>query len=504
MSRWIFLAEEKKDLQWLAQHDLPAVHVDDYLTGAQSMGGKRNIHLLNLCRSSRYLSIGYYASLLAEARHHDVLPSVSTLLDVSRRGLIRLRSDLLETSRIRTLLNKYASKEDGLQRFEMNVYFGRCAYPELAEIARQAYELFPAPLLRVLFQRSRQADEWALEDLRLLTLPKIPRTEASLFLQQVAIFTKQRQRRTTKASKQARFDLAILVDAEERLAPSDEGALKKFERAGRALGLHVERINRRDYTQLAKFDALFIRETTGINHHTYRFAKKAERGGMVVIDDPTSILRCTNKVYLAELLRANRVPTPTSIIAGPQDLDGLEQALGYPMVLKIPDGSFSLGVELVKDREQLEQIASELFAKSELILGQEFLYTEYDWRIGILAGRPLYACQYFMSKRNWKIVEHQADGGVRHGRWKTYPIEQAPPDIVATALHAANLIGDGLYGVDLKQTTKGPVVIEVNDIPSIDSGVEDQVLKDQLYREIMGEFLRRLEIRVLSGSIPHK
>jgi glutathione synthase/RimK-type ligase-like ATP-grasp enzyme len=69
-------------------------------------------------------------------------------------------------------------------------------------------------------------------------------------------------------------------------------------------------------------------------------------------------------------------------------------------------------------------------------------------------------------------------------------------------LHAASLIGDGLYGVDLKQTPKGPVVIEVNDNPSIDSGVEDQVLKDQLYREIMGEFLRRLEIRALSGLSP--
>lgn len=57
---------------------------------------------------------------------------------------------------------------------------------------------------------------------------------------------------------------------------------------------------------------------------------------------------------------------------------------------------------------------------------------------------------------------------------------------------------------DMKQTLKGPVVIEVNDNPSIESGVEDQVLKDQLYREIMGEFLRRLEIRALSGSMPHK
>jgi glutathione synthase/RimK-type ligase-like ATP-grasp enzyme len=38
-------------------------------------------------------------------------------------------------------------------------------------------------------------------------------------------------------------------------------------------------------------------------------------------------------------------------------------------------------------------------------------------------------------------------------------------------------------------------VIEVNDNPNIDSGVEDQYLGDELYRLIMSEFLRRLEDR---------
>ena len=36
-------------------------------------------------------------------------------------------------------------------------------------------------------------------------------------------------------------------------------------------------------------------------------------------------------------------------------------------------------------------------------------------------------------------------------------------------------------------------LIEVNDNPSIDAGVEDAYLGDDLYRRIMGEFLRRLE-----------
>jgi len=67
--------------------------------------------------------------------------------------------------------------------------------------------------------------------------------------------------------------------------------------------------------------------------------------------------------------------------------------------------------------------------------------------------------------------------------------------VVKTALKAANLIGDGLYGVDLKQIGNKVVVIEVNDNPSIDAGVEDAVLGSALYETIMQEFLRRLELR---------
>jgi len=39
------------------------------------------------------------------------------------------------------------------------------------------------------------------------------------------------------------------------------------------------------------------------------------------------------------------------------------------------------------------------------------------------------------------------------------------------------------------------VVIEVNDNPNIDAGVEDKVLGQQLYERIMEEFLRRMEAR---------
>jgi len=183
-------------------------------------------------------------------------------------------------------------------------------------------------------------------------------------------------------------------------------------------------VTRKDYGRLAEYDALFIRETTQLNHHTYRFAKKAEKRGMVVIDDPDSILRCTNKVYLAELLAANRIATPKTVIVRREGLAEVEQAIPYPIVLKIPDGSFSRGVFKAENRAELLRIAGRLFKDSDLILAQEFLYTEYDWRIGVLSRQPIYACRYYMSRRHWQIVNHDVKGGPRAGErrpcgWRT-------------------------------------------------------------------------------------
>ncbi|WP_225986325.1 ATP-grasp domain-containing protein, partial [Janibacter melonis] len=91
-------------------------------------------------------------------------------------------------------------------------------------------------------------------------------------------------------------------------------AIQQFMEAGDALGFYTELITKEDYRRLSEFDALFIRETTSVNHHTYRFARRAQSDGLVVIDDPVSILRCTNKVYLAELLTKAKVAIPKTMI----------------------------------------------------------------------------------------------------------------------------------------------------------------------------------------------
>ncbi len=64
---------------------------------------------------------------------------------------------------------------------------------------------------------------------------------------------------------------------------------------------------------------------------------------------------------------------------------------------------------------------------------------------------------------------------------------------MSLAERAPSSIGDGLYGVDIKEVKGRFLVIEVNDNPSIEGGDEDRVLKQKLYDQVMGSIYRRLE-----------
>ncbi|MDW7771584.1 MAG: RimK family protein [Desulfobulbaceae bacterium] len=477
--------------------DCPVVHVDDYLTNAEYFR-MRGVQVINLCRSYRYLSVGYYCSLLAEARRHRVIPSVKTQLDLSSRTMYNLEVPHLDEVVRKSFKKKGAHDHD--EEFSINAYFGQCFCDSLNDLMRRVFESFPCPVLRVTFSREKK---WRIIEVKPLAIERLEREDKDLFYLALEGYLKKRWR-PQREPKAYRFDLAILHDPEDELPPSNEQALKNFIKAGKKLGIHVDLIVRKDYSRLAEYDGLFIRDTTSIKHYTYRFAKKAESEGMVVIDDPQSILRCANKVYLAELLSANRIPTPKTVIVGKHDLEAAEAALGYPLVVKLPDGAFSQGVFKVDDGEQFRDVAGRLFKHSELILAQEFFYTDFDWRIGILNKKPLFACKYFMSGQHWQILHYTGDGKHSEGEAATLAVEDAPPEVVRMALKATSLIGDGLYGVDLKQKADQVFIIEVNDNPNIDRGVEDRVLKSRLYELVMAEFLRRMENRrrLHSPSLP--
>lgn len=486
MSRLIIVVEKASD--WGSYYPSNDVVVaKDYLKQPIATDEERT-QVINLCRSYKYLGTGYYVSLLAEARGHKVIPSVRTLNDLRRRSIYGLDIEDLNQNLARYLPQEGRDTVD----FGILVYFGETSSEPLRDLARQVFEAFPCPVLRIDFERERR---WQISAVRPAGLATLTEAQEDGFASALDRFSKKLWR-GKRSRRKYRYDIAMLQDPAEQYPPSNRKALKAFVSAGKELGIEVDLIERNDYARLAEYDALFIRETTALDHHTYRFANRAEKEDMVVIDDPTSILRCTNKIYLADLLKSRKLPTPRTEILyrdEPKRLQEMVEALGYPVVLKVPDGSFSRGIVKVEDAVGLKAAADTLFQQSALLLAQEFLPTEFDWRIGILNREPLYACQYFMSRGHWQIYNHAARGGDRTGGFRTLPVREVPAEVVKLALRATAPIGSGLYGVDLKQIGERIVIIEVNDNPSIDAGVEDGYLGEDLYRRVMGEFLRRLE-----------
>lgn len=467
---------------------IPGMHVMtawDYLTVEPEIL-QRNIRVYNLCRSFEYQSTGYYVSLLAGARGHRPLPDVTTIQDLKlaeSRGVLNDEVDEL----IQSSLSRLGSTE-----YVLNVYFGQSPTKRHDRLARALFNLFPAPLLQVGFEY--RGSEWRVDSVGAIALGEVPGSHIE-FMHQAArdYFTRRRMPRQKKDSY--RFDLAILVNEDEKEPPSNARALKQFEKAAEDLGFEVEFIDKGDYGHVAEFDALFIRETTAVNHHTYRFARRAEREGLVVVDDPKSILRATNKVYLAELMDRHRIPQPRTILIHRGNLKYVARELGFPCVLKQPDSQFSRGVIKVENETELKREVRDMLERSDIIIAQSFEPTEYDWRVGVLDGQPLYACRYYMAKDHWQVVKRGSSGGKIEGNHDTIAIDEAPAQVRNVAVQAAKAVGNGLYGVDLKQFGNVVKVVEVNDNPSIDFGVEDLILKDALYKRIVEYFLRRLESR---------
>jgi glutathione synthase/RimK-type ligase-like ATP-grasp enzyme len=100
-----------------------------------------------------------------------------------------------------------------------------------------------------------------------------------------------------------------------------------------------------------------------------------------------------------------------------------------------------------------------------------------------------------MARGHWQIQKAHGETRRSYGKVETLPLCDAPPGAVDLAVRAANLIGRGLYGVDIKEAQGRFVVMEVNDNPSIEAGYEDAVLQDELYVAVMRTFFDRLERR---------
>jgi len=284
--------------------------------------------------------------------------------------------------------------------------------------------------------------------------------------------------------------IACFVEKYNFSDSAEVDALQNFQLVAGRMGHEFSFMFKENISEIPKYNAVFIRATTDPLNTSYVVSKMAWELGLNVVDDPKSIQICGNKIHLYSLFEKFNIPHIPTIFLNKDDFNHkrileIFELFGRPVVIKAPYTSFSKYVEKVACETSFRDIAKKFFRKSDVLVVQKFMPTSFDWRVGVLNGEVLYVCKYMMRKGRWK---HGAKlrGKPRFiwGRTVSLRKEHAPLELREIALKSCEIIGQGLYGVDIKEVDGDYIVVEANDNPSIYAGYEDCRKRD-IYEKII-------------------
>jgi len=216
MTGWVILVDQPKDLP---NADTPhkVITTSEYLARPKLFDIGRP-KLVNLSRSYAYQSKGYYASLLAEARGHRIVPTVETMLELREAKLYEHALPDLEDE-----LNKCARKADFQPEgeFRFLVCFGISHDARFDSFGRLLFDWFRCPALEITIEPGR----WlSIDRIRPRTITRLANGEASFFRDCLHLHTR-REWRDPKARSVAKYDLAVLHDPNEKIPRSPRSSI---------------------------------------------------------------------------------------------------------------------------------------------------------------------------------------------------------------------------------------------------------------------------------------
>jgi ribosomal protein S6--L-glutamate ligase len=204
---------------------------------------------------------------------------------------------------------------------------------------------------------------------------------------------------------------------------------------------------------------------------TYTFygsavVRQFEMAGVFTVNSADGITRARDKLHSLQLLSRAGVGLPTTSFAhSAQDIDGLLDVVGGPpVVIKLLEGTQGLGVVLAETRKAAESVITAFRQLDANILVQQFIEEARgaDIRALVVGGEVVASMRRISPPGDFRSNLHR--GG--HAE----PVELSPNER-ATALRAAKAMGLNVAGVDLLQSSEGPMIIEVNSSPGLE-GIE--------------------------------
>lgn len=224
--------------------------------------------------------------------------------------------------------------------------------------------------------------------------------------------------------------------------------------------------------QLSDYDAVLPRVGNSVTYFGTAVVRQFEQMDVYTPNTSAGIRNSRDKLHAHQILARHRIRMPaTTFVRDRADvLPAIERVGGAPVVIKLLEGTQGIGVMLAPDLSVAQAMIETLQATRQNVLVQEFIAESSgsDVRAFIVGDQVVGAMRRSSGSGDFRSNLH------RGGTSEPVTLE---PAYAAAAVRSAQIMGLGIAGVDMLESDRGPLVMEVNSSPGL-QGIEKATGRD--------------------------
>lgn len=224
--------------------------------------------------------------------------------------------------------------------------------------------------------------------------------------------------------------------------------------------------------KIENVDAVIPRIGASVTFYGTAVVRQFEMMRSFTTTESQALVRSRDKLRSLQVLSRAGLGLPKTIFTNysknVQEI--VDQAGGAPVIIKLLEGTQGIGVILAETKKAAESVIEAFNNLQARVIVQEFIKEAggADIRVFIVDGQVVGAM-----KRQGKEGEFRSN---LH-RGGTATVIKLSDEEETAALKAAKAMGLGIAGVDMLQSARGPLILEVNSSPGLE-GIETATGKD--------------------------
>ncbi|MDH3493599.1 MAG: 30S ribosomal protein S6--L-glutamate ligase [Acidobacteriota bacterium] len=237
--------------------------------------------------------------------------------------------------------------------------------------------------------------------------------------------------------------------------------------------------------ELTGIDAVIPRVGASVTFFGTAVVRQFEMQKIFTAVESQSLVKSRDKLRSLQLLSRAGLGMPKTIFSNyTRDTTSVVGLLdSSPIILKLLEGTQGLGVILAETKKAAESVLEAFNGLEARVVLQEFIQEAKgaDIRAFVVDGTIVGAMKRQAKEGEFRSNLH------RGGSAEVIELSEEEED---AAIKAARVMGLGVAGVDMLQSARGPLILEVNSSPGLE-GIEDATKRD-----VAKEIIRYVERHV--------